>query len=176
MAEPEARSKGMGRGGRILLYLSLLMNFIIIGLVVGAIVSGGDRRGDRGPPRASETGLGPIMQALSPEDRRALGREMRQTLRDERRTRGELRAVMDQIVAALEAEPFDVAEVDALLATQFSEVEFRLGLAQRVFLERLVAMDASERSAFAARLQEVLDRPRPGFGPHGSGFGEGKSE
>ncbi|MEM9350612.1 MAG: periplasmic heavy metal sensor [Pseudomonadota bacterium] len=176
MAEPEARAKGLVRGGRILLYLSLLMNFIIIGLVIGAIVSGGDRRGDRGPPRANEMGLGPIVQALSPEDRRALGREMRQTLRDERRTRGELRALMDQIVLALEAEPFDVAEVDALLATQFSEVEFRLGLAQRVFLERLEAMDASERAAFATRLQEVLDSPRTGFRPPDGALEDSKSE
>ena len=157
----EEPTPGLGRGARILLYASLAVNLIVVGLVVGSLFVAGDRREDRRPPRAGETGLGPIMLALSPEDRRQLGREMRRTLRQERGTLGEMRAANRQVVSALRAEPFEIAAVDALLLEQFSEAEFRLDLARRIFLNRVAAMSDAERTAFAARLEAHLERPRP---------------
>ncbi|MEO0678101.1 MAG: hypothetical protein AAFZ02_11155, partial [Pseudomonadota bacterium] len=67
----EGRAGGLGRGGRVLLYLSLAVNLLVVGLVVGALVSGGEKLRDRRPPSAGEAGFGPVFAALEPEDRRA---------------------------------------------------------------------------------------------------------
>jgi len=172
MAEPDApkpsegKGRSLGRGGRVLLYISLLANFAVVGLVIGALLSGGDRGHDRRPPRTGESGLGPLVQALNVEDRRDMGREMRRALRDAGRSRAELRALGDEMVATLRADPFEIAAFEGLLDAQFSEVGLRLELAKSVFVERLAAMNATERAAFAERLEGELSKPRDtrGFG------------
>lgn len=161
----------MGRGARILLYASLALNLVIAGLVAGALIMASPGGQDRRPPRSGETGLGPLLMALAPEDRRALGREMRRTLRDERGSRGEQRARMERLAAILGEDPLDEAELSALVREQLGEATFRLSLAGDVFLERVVAMGAAERAALGARLSEALDRPRGG--PKRNGDGEG---
>ncbi|MEL6913455.1 MAG: periplasmic heavy metal sensor [Pseudomonadota bacterium] len=165
MSETPPPPKGTGRGTRVALYLSLAFNLLVIGLVLGALVTQGQRAEDRRPPAAGEFGFGAVIAALAPVERRALGREMRRALRAEGRTRGALRAQLDGVVAALRADSFAPEAVSALLDVQLSEAEFRLALARDLFVARLAAMDAAERAAFADRLEAELARMR---GPRGA--------
>ena len=72
----------MSRGWRIVLILSLALNVAVIGAVAGLAL----RVGRDGPPARYDLALGPIGQALSSEDKRAVGRELRRNpaLRDGR--------------------------------------------------------------------------------------------
>ncbi|MEL7300280.1 MAG: periplasmic heavy metal sensor [Pseudomonadota bacterium] len=165
MADAEPPRAGLGRGGRVVLYLSLAFNLVIVGIVVGAIATQGQRGHDRRPPAAEEIGMGAVIAALEPRERRALALEMRRALRQDGRSRGALKAQLEGVVAALRAEPFQPEEVSRLLGAQLSEAEFRLGLARDIFVARLVAMDETERAAFADGLEEELARPRGPRGP-----------
>ncbi|MEO0486576.1 MAG: periplasmic heavy metal sensor [Pseudomonadota bacterium] len=174
MADPNttpsapSKGRGLGRWGRIALFVSLALNLVIVGVVVGSLAIDGPRNSDKRPARAQETGLGPVLMALSREDRRALGRDMRQFLRGEQRTRAEARALMENVVTAVRADPFDPAAVDSLIDVQVQDVELRLSVARGLFLERLTDMSDAERAAFADRLETLLNTP-PGDkrGPDG---------
>ncbi|MEM1232507.1 MAG: periplasmic heavy metal sensor [Pseudomonadota bacterium] len=150
---------GLGRGGRVLLYVSLLLNLLVAGLVVGMLIMAGPKDDDRRPALSGDTGLGPLMLALEREDRRALAISMRQSLRGERLTRGEMRRLARDIQGVVATEPFDAETLEGLLTTQFSEVSFRLDLARELFQEKIAAMTPEERASYAARLGEVLERP-----------------
>ncbi|MEM1235214.1 MAG: periplasmic heavy metal sensor [Pseudomonadota bacterium] len=164
----------LGRGGRILLYVSLLVNLLVVGLVVGTLILVSPKGDDRRPALAGQTVLGPLMLALEGQDRRALALSMRGVLQEERLTRGDMRRVARDMQEVLATEPFDAEALDRLLSTQFNEATFRLDLARKLFLERLVAMSPEERATYAVRLGDVLERPlgerRPGPpGGHGRG-------
>lgn len=161
MADPssETARRSLGRGGRIVLFMSLALNLIVVGLVVGALVMGGGRDTDRRPPRGGETGLGPVLMALTPEDRRTLGRDMRRALRQAVRNRGETRALARNLAQAMRAEPYDSTRIDDLVAAQFEDVDKRLSIARELFLTRAAAMSPEERAAFADRLVDILDNP-----------------
>ncbi|MEL6689362.1 MAG: periplasmic heavy metal sensor [Pseudomonadota bacterium] len=155
-----AEARSMGRGARILLYVSLLVNLLVIGLVAGTLLTGGPKGSDRRPAAAGETGLGPLVRALEPQDRQELGLKMRRMLRNERLSRGEQRALMAEIQAALTTVPYDAEALDERLDRQVEEVQYRLTLARSIFIQHISEMTDEERAAFAERLQEVLDRPR----------------
>ncbi|MEM8591816.1 MAG: periplasmic heavy metal sensor [Pseudomonadota bacterium] len=170
---------GMGRGVRIVFYLSLALNLAVVGLVVGALIMASPSGQDRRPARGGEVGFGPIMKALAPQDRRQMGMEMRRALRQAGKTRAAQRAVLEEVVVALAADPFEPEAVEPLLGRQFEEAEFRLNLARQVFLAHLEEMSAAERAALAERLQAEIDKPFDGRrGPGGGGLrgGEGRSE
>lgn len=158
--DPQTPKGGLGRGGKILLYVSLAFNLAIVGLLIGAVAFGSDRADDRRPPSAGEGGFRPIMQALSAEDRRVMLRQMRGELRTAGKNRSEMRALMEDFVAAVAATPYDHARVEALIGAQMNEADVRLDVASRVFLNRVATMSDAERASFAARLVEELERPR----------------
>lgn len=158
MSETRQDTPKMRRGVRVLLFASLAVNLLVAGLVVGAVVS--HRTGDsHRPPRIDQVG-GPMARALSREDRRALGREMREAQGDRRGTRAEIRAEFDKMIVALEASPYDSAVVRESLERQMQGIEQGAQLGFELLLQRLDAMSDAERAAYAARLREELTRKR----------------
>lgn len=156
----QKKPSGLRPGLRYLLIGSLAVNFIVAGLVLGAAV-GNKRTGDR-PPREGDI-LGAYTQALTSQERREIGKN----IRDHHRELGEKpmrpREVLTQMLAALQAEPFDPAAVQALIDQQ-SDIAFeRRKIAQSLWLEHVSAMSAEERAAYALRIQEVLSKRK---GPH----------
>lgn len=147
----------------VFLAISLGLNLMIAGLVAGAWWSGGPpgsgpRAGAGGGP-----GFSPLTRALSDEDRAAT----RQALRDRgsalRRSRKEDRTEMARLVTALRAEPFDVTAVEEVFASQRSRASDRVAIGQAVLFERISAMSAADRAAFADRVEEEMaKRPRRG--------------
>lgn len=148
-----------GRAVRVVLALSLALNLLVAGMVLGAFVTGGwggggpGERAGRVSPAASA-----FVGALEPEQRRALGRALAAERELLRATRREMRARAEEALRLLRSDPFDAAAFAALLADQRAAQARRQQLGERLLVERLSAMNAAERAAYADRLADALRR------------------
>lgn len=154
----ETKPGGMKTWLRVVLGASLALNLLIVGMIGGALVMRGKWH-QHNPPRLDGI-VGPLTRALTPQDRRAIGREMRQTNRSTRATRARLGEEFAALVTDLRAEPFDPEAVRTRLAGHRSIFSDRLELGHTLLLERLAGMTGPERAAFANRLQDEIDRRR----------------
>ncbi|MDF1801946.1 periplasmic heavy metal sensor [Thalassovita sp.] len=163
LEKPVKKTGGMRPWLKVVLFASLAMNLAVAGVVVGAAVKYGPRDGHR-PPRLDRV-VGPYTQALSRQDRRAIGVRMREEYSRNRPSRTEIRAEFATVLRALRAQPYDPAQVEAILTRQLQVGSERQELGQRLLIERLTNMSDSERAVFADRLEEGLEhhhsRPRP---------------
>lgn len=140
------------RTWRIVLVVSLALNLAVVGMIGGALVSG--RFGDHPPPRI-DFGVGPVARALSDDERRAIGRE----LRADRSLRGhDFRGQMAAVAAALRADPYDPAVTQALIADQAARLSQVQARARMAVLDRIAAMSPDRRRAFADRLDRDQHR------------------
>ena len=137
---------------RILLAVSLALNLLIVGVVVGAVV----RFGGGPPPRAGVDFALPYVRALEPGDRRAIFREVRRGGaafdRDAKRAR------YAAVVAALRAEPLDRDALAALVSAQADAAKQMQGAAQEAWLNLVSDMDAAERAEYAERVAAFAER------------------
>ena len=140
---------------RWLLVLSLALNLLVLGLVVGDALSGG---GPGRGPRPVEMTLGPVARALDPADRRAILGELRGHPDLHHLGRGGREAGLREVAAALRAEPFDADRARAALAMQSDRVVAAHAAVQEALLARIAAMTAEERAAFANRLEAEVGR------------------
>lgn len=138
-----------------LLLASLALNLLIVGIVVGALVSPG---GPRDRDEASRTLRGvvgePFYRALPEGERRSMMREALGNREAFRESREALRARLEAFLAALRAEEFDRAEAERLLGAQREAANRRQDLGERLLLDRLEAMDREARVAYAEALEE----------------------
>lgn len=156
MSDGNMKAPGMRRGVRILLFASLAVNLLVAGLVIGAMVSHRfDGHGKR--PRFSQAG-GPLTAALTREDRRAVGRNVRKTLRAERPSKETIMEEFSNVIRALKQSPYEPQAVRAAVERQMQYMVRRADLSVEALLTRLNEMSAEERAAYAGRLQEVLER------------------
>jgi hypothetical protein len=122
MDENVTADRTPSRGLRRALYVSVAVNLLVVGAVVGLLAAHGLREGhpygDRG------VGFGRYTQALSPQDR-----------------------------AALRADPFDPAAVQALFDRQKMRMTAAIALGQSLLLQRISAMSPQERAVFADRVE-----------------------
>ena len=163
MADPNAApTPKPARLWRIVLVLSLALNLAVVGIVAGAVLS--DRTGDR-PPRSFDLGIGPVAQALNRQERREVGRMLRQAqvLRDL-----DPRGRAAEMLAVLQSEPLDVDRLRAVFRQQGADVVRLQSTAQEALLTTIINMSPQRRAAFAAALAEEIQRG-PGRGPRPSG-------
>ena len=155
MVEDKRPSARPSRLWRTVLVLSLALNLAVVGLVVGSLASG---RMGNGPPRSFDLGLGPVSRALAPQERREIGRSLRQDrpLRD-----FDLRGRVDSMVTALKAEPFDASALRALMDEQAAGMANIQAKAQAATIDQIIAMTPERRRAFADQLTEEVSRARP---------------
>ena len=160
MSDPSGEHKAPRRGARglkIALGLSLGLNLLILGLVVGAVTSIGSGRpmGDD-DPRLRSLGLGPFAIALPRDERQAVtDRIDRAALSAERREMGQ---AMADLRAALLAEPFDRAAAEAALGRSRDAASAAQRQGHRALLDHLETLDAAERAALVDRLGRALRR------------------
>ncbi len=157
---------------RIVLVLSLALNLAGVGVVAGAVLGHSKK-----PPRSAmvgDLGFGPYTDALSAEDRRALRSAFVERAPDFRDLRKVMRADFDRLLAILRTEPYDAAAATEVIAAQRDRARQGFELGQDLLVERLGAMTAEERAAFADRLERVLSRPpgHPGKRPDGETSGD----
>ncbi len=148
----------MRRSLRILLFLSLAANLVIVGLVAGAMM--GKQKGGK-PPRDADF-MGAYTRALPQEDRRAIGRAIREHHRLSGITRQVARQKFQQMLTILRATPFDEAAMQEQMAAQAKAAFDRREAAQQFWLERIAAMSDAERQDYADQIEAQLKR-----GPRG---------
>jgi len=149
--EPTARA-GLSTPLRWLLVVSLALNLLVAGLVVGAAL-----RHD-GPRRHMEMGPGPFAQALSAEDRRAILTALRDRPGFGPPSREERRQAMAEVLAALRSEPFDRSRAEAAMASQADRLATVEQAIRASMIERIASMSPEGRAAFADRLEGELQR------------------
>lgn len=150
---PEPR-RGAPRWMKVVLVLSLALNLLVIGAIIGAVTSGaGKWRGAHGPGAA-----GALTKALSEEDRRAIKRQMVREFMPQREARQAHRATMATLLEQLRAPEFDAAAVSASMTQIGAHFQTRFDTGQMLLVERLSAMSAAERAAYADRLEAALTR------------------
>ena len=140
---------------RVLLVVSLALNLLVAGAVGGAFLKHHKWRGHH----ASRLEMGgPMTRALSPEDRHAIGRKIRETYREGRPDRAEQREIMLGLVEDLKAVPYDPEAVKTRMTRIRAKFGARLEIRQSLLLDHLNAMDDTARAAYADRLREHFSR------------------
>ena len=140
-----------------LLFVSLALNLLVAGLVVGHALSPDARFDREGRPARGVIGE-PFVRALPPADRRALMRDVMQDRDRIRDSRESLKQRFDAFLAALRAVPFDTDEVRRLLQEQREAAVGRQEIGETLLMKRLDDMTDDERAAYADRLEESLQR------------------
>ncbi|MEZ5674618.1 MAG: periplasmic heavy metal sensor [Thalassovita sp.] len=157
--ETKTTRTGMRPWLKGVLFASLAMNLAVVGIIAGAAWKFAPGKDGRHPPRLDMV-VGPYTHALSREDRRAIGKQMREAYRSQRPSREEIRAEFANVLAALRATPYDATKVETILMSQLQGGMERQELGQRMLIDRLAAMSDSERAGFADRLEEGLKKHR----------------
>lgn len=143
---------------RVLFVLSLTLNLMVFGLVVGAKVSGGRDHGfdPRGPDRGliRDLGLGPIASSMSREDRRAIGRALKEQQGSFLEKRAALKRDFGKMLEVLRAEPFDRGALDQLMDTQRDRILKFGDTARGLVMDRISQMSPEERRELADELAE----------------------
>lgn len=148
---------------KILLALSLGLNLLILGMIVGTVAKfrNPDSIVAQRALQARDLNYGPYTQALTPADRRAIGRKLRDQSGGEiRAALPELRRGYRELLGLLRSDTFDAESAGRIMSAQQRLGLRRQEIGQRLLLERLSAMSASERAGFADRLERAL-RHRP---------------
>lgn len=136
------------RGGRWItwaLVASLALNLFIVAAVAGVAL--------RHHREVRDVGFGPFTEALTREDRAALRDAFMAAAPGFRDRRREAAEDIAGLAAALRADPWDAAAVEALLARQGARAEERFALGRKIFLDRLGQMTPEERAALADRIE-----------------------
>jgi uncharacterized membrane protein len=157
---PVAAPSATARWLKAALAVSLALNLLVAGLVLGAAYrhDHDDRRMRDRAEVPRDFVRSPFLSALAPEDRRAVARDLMAAEGSIRENRAELRARFERLLAAIRAEPFDRAAIEDLLGEQRAAGARRLQLAETAVLDRLAAMSPAERTAYAERLDRSLRR------------------
>lgn len=148
------RSGAMKTWLRVVLFASLALNLMVLGLVGGAVISKG---GPSGPP-SFERAFGPMTQALSSQDRRTIGNALRRDYKQKRANGPRDYRDFSIIINTLRQVPFDADGVVQNLEKHHLSANNRLMQGQELLIDRLVEMSDEERKAYATRLEEVVER------------------
>ena len=137
---------------RIVFALSLALNLLVIGAIAGAWWRGGP---PGGPGQVGQVAA--LYRALPDDVRRSLRGEMRGVT-----DRDDLRAMRARgpLLAALRADPFDPAAVEAILAAQAQTMGEMHRRMRAAWLDRVAAMTPQERAAYAERVDAEWQRRR----------------
>ncbi len=159
MSDPvtEPAAKPRKRWVMPVLFISLALNLLVVGAVVGRALAPDDKRQSdpiAGPIR-SVVGE-PFVRALTRKDRRAMLDEIKREGPKIRRSREGLRQKVEAFLTALRTEPFDPDNVQQLMQEQRQVARGSQELGETLLLNRLQEMSAEERSAYADRLEKSL--------------------
>ena len=141
---------------KVIFAVSLALNVAVIGVVAGV----GFRFAGGKPPQAFEFGLGPIGMALTPEQRREIGRSLRRNpeLRELGRSRSD--GMIENVLEVLRAETFDPVALDQALAGARERARVLQSAAGAAFVAQVESMTPDERAAFADKLERASQQRR----------------
>lgn len=157
-ADPNPAPKGTRLWVRIVLVVSLGFNLLVVGAVAGIAITGGPFPHGGPPSKMAHETIGPFTRALSHKDRVSILREVRQQGRAEGWSRDAHRHSMEEMIALLEATPFDADAFEEKFGGMVNGLQSRLELAGGAFVLRLQAMSDEDRIAYAARVRDVITK------------------
>ena len=146
----------------IILVISLVANALLIGLVAGNML--GKPRGDGGPPGGPRGGGEDFMLARGLENvvPEAARTEMREAFRDAfRKSRGlwqQKREAREALTAALAAEPFDPARVDAAFEAMREADRALTARFQTELSQQFEGLTAEQRAELVSWLRDMEER------------------
>jgi hypothetical protein len=145
---------------KVLLFASLSMNLLVVGLVAGTYFrhAPSGRYDDVRYSPLRELGYGPFIYALSPSDKKAIGRSWSERSGDLRANRDEVRAQFRALLGLLRKTPFEIEAVQDIVQNQQVKLSERQKIGQQMLLDRIAAMTGDERAEFARRLERSLSR------------------
>lgn len=150
--QPNGKARApMRRSLRILLFASLAANLVVAGLVAGAVL-GKDHRDGRKLPRDSDF-MGAYTRALPDQDRRAIGRSIREYHRKSGISREQAREQFQEMLATLRTTPFDAQAMRTQMDAQAEASFERRRAAQQFWLDRISAMSDAERQDYADQIE-----------------------
>lgn len=142
-----------------LLFVSLALNLLVMGVVIGWLASGGGaKRAEYGSARGL---VGePFLRALPDSERRAFMRDVAREAPRIRESRESLRTRFEAFLTALRTEPYDPATVAGLLQEQRTVALRRQDIGEQFLLQRLEEMSPAQRKEYADALENSLRRLR----------------
>ncbi|OUD09097.1 hypothetical protein BVC71_10325 [Marivivens niveibacter] len=151
----ETKKSSMRPALRVLLVVSLALNLLVAGVLVGGI-----SKGRQFSPKGNfDISVGPFSRAFEEEDRRAIRDDLRARMA-EFATPQEQSASMQTLIAAMRADPFVEDAVTEQFETQRENAAEAMRIGQEVVLNRLREMSVEEREEFTDRLmREAMRRP-----------------
>ena len=150
--------KPMSRGVKILLFGSLALNLLIVGVVAGVVLSGGPEKNKRVERR--DVGGFTLVRALPREARAELRARFETKRSDHAGTGGHSAPSKKDILSSLRATPFDPQAFSELVSNQTRSLAERGRLGQEALVEQVAEMSDDERRAYADRVEEAFSRRR----------------
>ncbi|WP_300516593.1 periplasmic heavy metal sensor [Aliiroseovarius sp.] len=144
---------------KVILTLSLTLNLLVLGLVVGAKMRDGQEARRFSPPDraiARDMGFGPFIGAFPRESRREMAQALRERAGPFLDNRRALVNEMQEILNTLRAEPFDAEALNGLLSAQGNRIRERAEIGRGVLIEQIGKMTPRERARFADDLERGL--------------------
>lgn len=158
MSDPKITPKDAApkpkRRFRILLGVSLALNLLVIGAVVGAISKGPHSRG--GPPGLREVSA-PYVGAFERDQKREMRRDMRAQLPDRSVARTANEADYQTFLELVRADTFDAVRANEIIEKQLERAGQFQRVGRELSIKRLNEMSDADRRAYADRLEQRLE-------------------
>lgn len=151
----ESRIFGMRlRRARWVFGFSLAVNFLIVGLIVGAAVKMRGFEGGFGKSRFSSQ----LIEAAGPDRREAVSEILKGARGDS--WRAEMRAELEALVDIIDRTPFDAEALRASFAESAERRAESRRLRNEATISALSLLTDAERAAFAEKMRERMERFR----------------
>ena len=144
----------LSRGWKIVVVVSLAVNLLVLGLIVGAGVMH-----NAGPSDRAMRGASAFIAALPEPERRAVIRDLRPGKGGLEARHGRA-ARFEAVLETLQQDPFDAARLEMLLQDQRGAERARIGRAEAALLARLTTMTPQARRDYAERLEQLVRKRR----------------
>ena len=139
---------------RVAFVVSLAFNVLVVAVIAGGVLQG--RR--PAPMGGYDLSLGAFGSALSREDRGRIRDELRGNPSLRPPARASRQEAMQAFLAAVRADPFDAAPIQAIFDEQRERGTRAMQAGQDALLQRLSTMTSDERAAFADRAERSIYR------------------
>ena len=147
---------------RIVFFISLAINLLVVGALVGLMIAKPSMQDRR--VHSTRNLVQPFIRALEPHDRKLFVKSMERVVRQPGSERRPGMVDRQAALALLTADPFVRSDFADYLTGQFETIREIQGFGRELLLDRIVEMSSEDRLAYADRLARQMKR-REKFDP-----------
>ncbi len=137
---------------RVVFAVSLGLNLIVGGMMIGAVLGGGPGEHMRGMRDASALGLRPYLRALDDNNRTVLFQTIAGQRHDFPIGQAQMTRHLKALAAAVALTPYDPDAVAAVMLAQEQVISGSVTRGQKILLDLLADMSPEQRADFAQAL------------------------